>query len=68
MKLFLRNFGSLEIISAYDGFFLCWFWYFLRAQWKQIGCKTLSAGAFLLERAQMFLIAELRIKPVKMRI
>lgn len=21
MKLFLRNFGSLEIISAYDGFF-----------------------------------------------
>ena len=51
MKLFLRNFGSLEIISAYDGFFLCRFWYFLRAQWKQIGCKTLSAGAFLLERA-----------------
>ena len=51
MKLFLRNFGSLEIISAYDGFFCAGSGIFLRAQWKQIGCKTLSAGAFLLERA-----------------
>ena len=54
MKLFLRNFGSPEIISAYDGFFLCRFWYFLRAQWKQIGCKTLSAGLFCLSGRKCF--------------
>ena len=39
MKLFLRNFGSLEIISAYDGFFVPVLVFFLGRNGSKLAVK-----------------------------